>query len=96
MQVEVVQLRSVRILAAATRLITATEVSMMTLFWAHDFDNANYDTKQFLSFQMPVYVMGVTSTQTPFSFSNANPGLTFHWSMSKREVLDLVPRHSEV
>nr|KAF6316354.1 nucleoporin 210 like [Pipistrellus kuhlii] len=69
-QVEVVQLRSVRILAAATRLITATE--------------------------MPVYVMGVTSTQTPFSFSNASPGLTFHWSMSKREVLDLVPRHSEV
>ncbi|XP_020847355.1 nuclear pore membrane glycoprotein 210-like [Phascolarctos cinereus] len=69
-QVEVVQLRAVRILAPATRLITATE--------------------------MPVYVMGVSSTQTPFSFSNANPGLTFHWSMSKRDVLDLVPRHSEV
>ncbi|XP_036613323.1 nuclear pore membrane glycoprotein 210-like [Trichosurus vulpecula] len=69
-QVEVVQLKAVRILAAATRLITATE--------------------------MPVYVMGVSSTQTPFSFSNANPGLTFHWSMSKRDVLDLVPRHSEV
>uniref|UniRef100_A0A8C9AQQ3 Nucleoporin 210 like n=1 Tax=Prolemur simus TaxID=1328070 RepID=A0A8C9AQQ3_PROSS len=68
--VEVVQLRAVRILAAATRLTTATE--------------------------MPVYVMGETSTQTPFSFSNANPGLTFHWSMSKRDVLDLVPRHSEV
>ncbi|XP_023390082.1 nuclear pore membrane glycoprotein 210-like [Pteropus vampyrus] len=68
--VEVVQLRAVRILAAATRLVTATE--------------------------MPVYVMGVTSTQTPFSFSNADPGLTFHWSMSKRDVLDLVPRHSEV
>ncbi|KAF6076188.1 tropomyosin 3 [Phyllostomus discolor] len=69
-QIEVVQLRSVRILAAATRLVTATE--------------------------MPVYVMGVSSTQTPFSFSNANPRLTFHWSMSKREVLDLVPRHAEV
>ncbi|XP_055978776.1 nuclear pore membrane glycoprotein 210-like [Sorex fumeus] len=69
-QIEVVQLRAVRILAAATRLITATE--------------------------MPVYVMGVTSTQTPFSFGNAYPGLTFHWSMSKRDVLDLVPRHSEV
>uniref|UniRef100_I3MN67 Nucleoporin 210 like n=1 Tax=Ictidomys tridecemlineatus TaxID=43179 RepID=I3MN67_ICTTR len=69
-QIDVVQLRAVRILAAATRLITATE--------------------------MPVYVMGVTSTQTPFSFSNANPGLTFQWSMSKRDVLDLVPRHSEV
>ncbi|KAF5924230.1 hypothetical protein HPG69_007450 [Diceros bicornis minor] len=69
-QIEVVQLRAVRILAATTRLVTATE--------------------------MPVYVMGVTSTQTPFSFSNANPGLTFHWSMSKSDVLDLVPRHSEV
>uniref|UniRef100_A0A2K6UU41 Nucleoporin 210 like n=1 Tax=Saimiri boliviensis boliviensis TaxID=39432 RepID=A0A2K6UU41_SAIBB len=69
-QIEVVQLRAVRILAAATRLITATK--------------------------MPVYVMGVTSTQTPFSFSSANPGLTFHWSMSKRDVLDLLPRHSEV
>ncbi|XP_004475034.2 nuclear pore membrane glycoprotein 210-like [Dasypus novemcinctus] len=69
-QIEVIQLRAVRILAAATRLITATE--------------------------MPVYVMGVTSTQTPFSFSNANPGLTFHWSVNKRDVLDLVPRHSEV
>ncbi|KAL6068729.1 hypothetical protein STEG23_029892, partial [Scotinomys teguina] len=68
--IEVVQLRAVRILAATTRLVTATE--------------------------MPVYVMGVTSTQTPFSFSNANPMLTFHWSMSKRDVLDLVPRHSEV
>ncbi|XP_053448487.1 nuclear pore membrane glycoprotein 210-like isoform X2 [Nycticebus coucang] len=68
--IEVVQLRAIRILAATTRLITATE--------------------------MPVYVMGVTSTQTPFSFSNADPGLTFHWSMSKRDVLDLVPRHSEV
>ncbi|XP_058395228.1 nuclear pore membrane glycoprotein 210-like [Diceros bicornis minor] len=69
-QIEVVQLRAVRILAATTRLVTATE--------------------------MPVYVMGVTSTQTPFSFSNANPGFTFHWSMSKSDVLDLVPRHSEV
>ncbi|XP_031230448.1 nuclear pore membrane glycoprotein 210-like isoform X2 [Mastomys coucha] len=69
-QIEVVQLQAIRILAAATRLITATE--------------------------MPVYVMGVTSTQTPFSFSNAHPMLTFHWSMSKRDVLDLVPRHSEV
>ncbi|KAM6218828.1 nuclear pore membrane glycoprotein 210-like [Rhynchocyon petersi] len=69
-QIEVVQLRAVRILTAATRLITATK--------------------------MPVYVMGVTSTQTPFSFSNAKPELTFHWSMNKRDVLDLLPRHSEV
>ncbi|KAM6168236.1 nuclear pore membrane glycoprotein 210-like [Erethizon dorsatum] len=69
-QIEVVRLRSVRIVAATTRLITAAE--------------------------MPVYVTGVTSTQSPFSFSNASPGLRFHWSLSKRDVLDLVPRHSEV
>uniref|UniRef100_A0A8C2V5N8 Nucleoporin 210 like n=1 Tax=Chinchilla lanigera TaxID=34839 RepID=A0A8C2V5N8_CHILA len=68
-QIEVVRLRSVRIVTATTRLITATE--------------------------MPVYVTGVTSTQSPFSFSNASPGLTFHWSLSKRDVLDLVPRHAE-
>nr|XP_044993946.1 nuclear pore membrane glycoprotein 210-like [Jaculus jaculus] len=69
-QIAVVRLSAVRVLAAATRLVTAAE--------------------------MPVYVMGVTGTQTPFSFGNANPRLTFHWSVSKRDVLDLVPRHSEV
>ncbi|XP_054829282.1 nuclear pore membrane glycoprotein 210-like [Eublepharis macularius] len=67
---EVVQLRAIRIYAPATRLITGTE--------------------------MPVYVVGLTSTLTPFSFGNANPGLTFHWAMSKRDVLDLLPRQSEV
>ncbi|XP_056357549.1 nuclear pore membrane glycoprotein 210-like [Oenanthe melanoleuca] len=44
---------------------------------------------------MPVYVMGITSTQTPFSFGNAVPGLTFHWSVSKRDTLDVRTRHSE-
>ncbi|XP_039564493.1 nuclear pore membrane glycoprotein 210 [Passer montanus] len=46
--------------------------------------------------QMPVYVMGITSTQTPFSFGNAVPGLTFHWSVTKRDTLDVRTRHSEV
>ncbi|XP_060109889.1 nuclear pore membrane glycoprotein 210-like [Heteronotia binoei] len=69
-ELEVVQLRAIRIYTPATRLITGTE--------------------------MPVYVVGLTSTLTPFSFGNANPGLTFHWTMSKRDVLDLLPRHSEV
>uniref|UniRef100_A0A7M4E290 Nucleoporin 210 like n=1 Tax=Crocodylus porosus TaxID=8502 RepID=A0A7M4E290_CROPO len=69
-ELEVVQLRAVRIHAPATRLITATE--------------------------MPVYVMGMTSMQTPFSFGSANAGLMFQWSMSKRDVLDLLPQHSEV
>ncbi|KAF3822895.1 hypothetical protein GH733_010331, partial [Mirounga leonina] len=96
--IEVVQLRAVRILAAATRLITATEVSTVALSRCTRVMPAGQDIQHSTpsSFQMPVYVMGVTSTQTPFSFSNANPGLTFHWSMSKRDVLDLVPRHSEV
>lgn len=46
--------------------------------------------------QMPVYVMGLTNSQTPFSFGNAVPHLTFHWSTTKRDILDVQPRHSEV
>ncbi|XP_031976774.1 nuclear pore membrane glycoprotein 210 isoform X2 [Corvus moneduloides] len=45
--------------------------------------------------QMPVYVTGITSSQTPFSFGSAVPGLTFHWSVTKRDTLDVRPRHSE-
>ncbi|XP_006023963.1 nuclear pore membrane glycoprotein 210 isoform X1 [Alligator sinensis] len=45
--------------------------------------------------QMPVYVMGITSNQTPFSFGNAVPGLTFHWSVTKRDILDIKTRHNE-
>uniref|UniRef100_A0A7N8YDB4 Nucleoporin 210 n=1 Tax=Mastacembelus armatus TaxID=205130 RepID=A0A7N8YDB4_9TELE len=45
--------------------------------------------------QMPVYVMGLTNSQTPFSFGNALPGLTFHWSTSKRDILDVQSRHTE-
>uniref|UniRef100_A0A8C3AE82 Nucleoporin 210 n=1 Tax=Cyclopterus lumpus TaxID=8103 RepID=A0A8C3AE82_CYCLU len=46
--------------------------------------------------QMPVYVMGLTNSQTPFSFGNAVPGLTFTWSTTKRDILDVQPRHSEL
>ncbi|KAF3860656.1 hypothetical protein F7725_000911 [Dissostichus mawsoni] len=45
--------------------------------------------------QMPVYVMGLTNSQTPFSFANAIPGLTFTWSTTKRDILDVQPRHNE-
>ncbi|NXA33455.1 PO210 protein, partial [Eudromia elegans] len=45
--------------------------------------------------QMPVYVMGITSSQTPFSFGNAVPGLTFHWSVTKRDTLDIKTRLNE-
>lgn len=40
--------------------------------------------------------MGLTNSQTPFSFGNAVPYLTFHWSTTKRDILDIQPRHSEV
>eukprot|EP00066_Takifugu_rubripes_P011606 XP_011600872.1 PREDICTED: nuclear pore membrane glycoprotein 210 isoform X2 [Takifugu rubripes] len=45
--------------------------------------------------QMPVYVMGLTTNQTPFSFGNTVPHLTFHWSTTKRDILDVQPRHTE-
>ncbi|XP_047462867.1 nuclear pore membrane glycoprotein 210 isoform X2 [Mugil cephalus] len=45
--------------------------------------------------QMPVYVMGLTNSQTPFSFANVIPSLTFHWSTTKRDILDVQPRHVE-
>ncbi|XP_078207927.1 nuclear pore membrane glycoprotein 210-like isoform X4 [Callithrix jacchus] len=45
--------------------------------------------------QMPVYVTSITNHQNPFSFGNAVPGLTCHWSVTKRDVLDLRGRHHE-
>uniref|UniRef100_A0A8C3YLS0 Nucleoporin 210 n=1 Tax=Catagonus wagneri TaxID=51154 RepID=A0A8C3YLS0_9CETA len=45
--------------------------------------------------QMPVYVTGITNNQNPFSFGNAVPGLTFHWSVTKRDILDIWGRHHE-
>ncbi|XP_041655352.1 nuclear pore membrane glycoprotein 210 isoform X2 [Cheilinus undulatus] len=45
--------------------------------------------------QMPVYVMGLTSSQTPFSFGSALPSLSFHWSTTKRDILDVESRHIE-
>ncbi|KAK6473904.1 nuclear pore membrane glycoprotein 210-like [Huso huso] len=67
--VEIVQLKAIRIRAPITRMKTGT--------------------------QMPVYVMGITSSQTPFSFGSAQPGLTFHWSVTKRDILNIQTRHSE-
>uniref|UniRef100_A0A8C8CVG6 BIG2 domain-containing protein n=1 Tax=Oncorhynchus tshawytscha TaxID=74940 RepID=A0A8C8CVG6_ONCTS len=68
-EVEVVQLRAIRIRAPITRMKTGT--------------------------QMPVYVIGLTSSQTPFSFGNTLPGLTFHWFTTKRDILELQSRHAE-
>ncbi|KAM4017480.1 nuclear pore membrane glycoprotein 210-like [Anomaloglossus baeobatrachus] len=45
--------------------------------------------------EMPVYVMGVSSTQTPFSFCNSKPPLQFYWSLNKRDVVTLEPRMTE-
>ncbi|KAM5280417.1 nuclear pore membrane glycoprotein 210 [Ctenodactylus gundi] len=68
-EVEVLQLRAVRIRAPITRMRTGT--------------------------QMPVYVTGITNNQSPFSFGDAVPGLTFHWSVTKRDILDLRGRLHE-
>nr|XP_045008482.1 nuclear pore membrane glycoprotein 210 [Jaculus jaculus] len=68
-EVEVLQLRAVRIRAPITRMRTGTQV--------------------------PVYITGITNSQSPFSFGNAVPGLTFHWSVTKRDILDLRGRHHE-
>uniref|UniRef100_A0A8C7WMB9 Nucleoporin 210 n=1 Tax=Oryzias sinensis TaxID=183150 RepID=A0A8C7WMB9_9TELE len=45
--------------------------------------------------QMPVYVMGMTNNQSPLSFGSVLPGLTFHWSTTKRDVLDIQSRQIE-
>ncbi|XP_072305024.1 nuclear pore membrane glycoprotein 210 [Eucyclogobius newberryi] len=45
--------------------------------------------------QMPVYVIGLSSSQTPFTFGNAVPGFSFRWSTTKRDILDVQTRHSE-
>ncbi|POI26619.1 hypothetical protein CIB84_009631, partial [Bambusicola thoracicus] len=46
--------------------------------------------------EMPVFVVGLNNMLTPFSFGNANPELSFQWSVSKRDVLELLPRHRKV
>lgn len=66
------------------------------LLWAGVWFACWHYLSWFFSLQMPVHVMGITSTQTPFSFGNAVPGLTFHWSVTKRDTLDVRTRHSEV
>ncbi|XP_072277334.1 nuclear pore membrane glycoprotein 210 [Pyxicephalus adspersus] len=69
-EVEVIQLKAVRIHAPITRMKGGT--------------------------QMPVYVMGISSNQTPFSFGNAVPGLVFQWSVVKRDIIEVKSRHDEV
>ncbi|CAG5123932.1 unnamed protein product, partial [Candidula unifasciata] len=39
--------------------------------------------------QMPVYAVGLTEHQTPFSFGHSVPPLIFTWSVSSRETLHL-------
>ncbi|XP_068506084.1 nuclear pore membrane glycoprotein 210-like [Syngnathus scovelli] len=51
-------------------------------------------TRMMTGAQMPVFVMGLTNSQTPFTFGNTVPGLSFHWSTTKRNILDVQSRHS--
>ncbi|KAM9324460.1 nuclear pore membrane glycoprotein 210 [Gastrophryne carolinensis] len=68
-QVEVIQLKAVRIHAPITRMKSGT--------------------------QMPVYVMGISNNQTPFTFGNAIPGLVFQWFVVKRDFIEVKSRHDE-
>ncbi|XP_019637955.1 PREDICTED: nuclear pore membrane glycoprotein 210-like [Branchiostoma belcheri] len=45
--------------------------------------------------KMPLYVMGVNEHQTPFTFGHSVPGLTFHWSLGNKDVVDLQPVYKE-
>ncbi|XP_030658054.1 nuclear pore membrane glycoprotein 210-like [Nomascus leucogenys] len=45
---------------------------------------------------MSIYITWITNHQNPFSFGNAMPGLTFHWSVTKRDILDLQGQHHKV
>lgn len=65
---------------------------LLSLSLSHSF---THSLSLFFS-QMPVFVMGLTNSQTPFSFGNAVPPLMFHWSTTKRDILDVQSRHLEV
>ncbi|XP_077371316.1 nuclear pore membrane glycoprotein 210-like isoform X2 [Festucalex cinctus] len=52
------------------------------------------NTRIMTGMQMPVYVMGLSNSQTPFMFGNALPSLTFHWSTTKRDILDVESKHT--
>lgn len=98
--VEVVQLTAIRIRAPITRLKTGAQVSEYKItihLTVHKSARLNLKIHSaYFCLQMPVYVMGLTNSQTPFSFGNALPSLTFHWSTTKRDILDVKPRHTEV
>ncbi|XP_076135714.1 nuclear pore membrane glycoprotein 210 [Alosa pseudoharengus] len=44
--------------------------------------------------EMPVYVMGSDSSQSPLSLGSVESGLSFHWSLGKLGVLEIIPRHT--
>nr|KAG5685485.1 hypothetical protein BaRGS_003378 [Batillaria attramentaria] len=46
--------------------------------------------------QMPVYAVGLTEHETPFSFGASMPPLTFTWSVNSREVLRLESVYHDV
>ena len=38
---------------------------------------------------MPMYAVGLTEHETPFTFGSAVPGLTFTWSVNNKDVVNL-------
>ncbi|ELU01491.1 hypothetical protein CAPTEDRAFT_222865 [Capitella teleta] len=41
--------------------------------------------------KMPMYAVGISENESPFSFGSALPSLSFHWSLSNKDVCALKP-----
>ncbi|XP_044108842.1 nuclear pore membrane glycoprotein 210 [Neovison vison] len=108
-EVEVLLLQAVRIRAPITRMRTGTQLGRNGAHVPWDEGDSPCPgalggplgsgtpvvTGLTSLLQMPVYITGITNSQNPFSFGNAVPGLTFHWSVTKRDILDIRGRHHE-
>ena len=42
-----------------------------------------------ITFQMPLYAVGLTEHETPFTFGSSVPPLAFTWSVNKKDVATL-------
>ena len=43
----------------------------------------------FVLLQMPLFAVGLTEHETPFTFGSAIPPLSFSWSVNKKSVAEL-------
>ncbi|XP_011924041.1 PREDICTED: putative uncharacterized protein C3orf46 [Cercocebus atys] len=106
-QMKVLLLGAVRICIPFTRMRTSTQLGKN---WVHlllleggstasgGIPSAGTPlvTRPDFSPSMSIYITRITNHQNPFSFGNAMPGLTFHWSVTKWGILDLQGQHHKI